>query len=377
MNFLIFKMSYFMLFFAVAAYMPTLGKYYKDLGFSGTQIGMLFSTATFIAMVMQPVWGIICGKKGKCKSSFILMHLAIIIIALLIPFIKSYWLLLFIMSLHFIFQCGLFPLLDTMIYKDIYDFGKIRLWGSIGFASMVLFSGKISEIIGSSKMFFIYSFLMIISLVIAMKINEKSSISHKDVKKANVKSIFTKKYLIFLISGFFVMGAFSTGGQYFSILFSEIGGTLSAFGITYFFIAISEVPFLKMSQRILNKYSPEKLIFISGIVLIGRFSLNGFAKNYHLLLYTSMFMGSFIGIYLPAVAVFLKQQVNSENRAMAVTIYSSITSGLGPMLFQFAGGYIYEYTNISYLYLSLCGLIIIGVFLSKSLLKKQTLVPLS
>lgn len=376
MNFSIFKMSYFMLYFSVAAYMPALGKYYKDLGFSGTQIGILFSSATFITMIMQPVWGIICAKKGKCKSSFILMHIAIIIIALMIPFIKSYWLLLFIMALHFTFQCGLFPLLDTMIYKDIYDFGKIRLWGSIGFASMVLFSGKISELIGSSRMFFIYSLLMAISLWIALKINEKSSLFHKENKKTNIKSIFTWKYLVFIISGFFVVGAFSTGGQYFSILFSEIGGTLSAFGITYFFIAISEVPFLKMSQRILNKFSAEKLIFISGIVLLGRFSLNGLAKDYHLILYTSMFMGSFIGIYLPAVAVFLKEQVNSENRAMAVTIYSSITSGLGPMLFQFTGGYIYEYTNISYLYLSLCGIILIGVFLSKLLLKKQPLTSL-
>jgi len=70
------------------------------------------------------------------------------------------------MSIHFVFQCGLFPLLDTMIYKDIYDFGKIRLWGSIGFASMVLFSGKLAEIIGISNMFFIYSALMIISLYV-------------------------------------------------------------------------------------------------------------------------------------------------------------------------------------------------------------------
>lgn len=372
MNFLIFKISYFMLFFSVAAYMPTLGKYYKDLGFSGTQIGVLFSTATLITLIMQPLWGMICAKKGKCKSSFVLMHVAIIFIALLIPFIKSYWLLLFIMTIHFIFQCGLFPLLDTMIYKDIYDFGKIRLWGSIGFASMVLFSGKLSVLIGSSRMFFIYSLLMIISLLVALKIDEKSShITKENSKKSNIKAIFTWKYLIFLISGFFVMGAFSTGGQYFSILFSEIGGPMGAFGITYFFIAISEVPFLKMSQKILNKYSAETLIFISGIILLGRFSLNGLAKDYHLILYTSMFMGSFIGIYLPAVAVFLKKEVGSENRAMAVTIYSSITSGLGPMIFQFTGGYIYEYKNISYLYLSLCGLIIIGIFFSKFLMKKN------
>ena len=47
-NFKFFKISYFMLFFGVAAYYPILGKYYKELGFSGTQIGILFSAATFI-----------------------------------------------------------------------------------------------------------------------------------------------------------------------------------------------------------------------------------------------------------------------------------------------------------------------------------------
>ena len=77
-----------MLFFGVAAYYPILGKYYKELGFSGTQIGILFSAATFITMLVQPLWGAICKKLGNCKSSFIVIHIAIIFIALFLPFIK-------------------------------------------------------------------------------------------------------------------------------------------------------------------------------------------------------------------------------------------------------------------------------------------------
>ncbi len=375
-NFKFFKISYFMLFFGVAAYYPILGKYYKELGFSGTQIGILFSAATFITMLVQPLWGAICKKLGNCKSSFIVIHIAIIFIALFLPFIKNYWLLLIVMSIHFIFQCGLFPLLDTMIYKDIYDFGKIRLWGSIGFASMVLFSGRLAEILGISNMFFIYSFLMIISLYVGTKIQETASIKISADKKSSGK-LFTKDYITFLTIGFFTMGAFTTGGQYFSILFSDIGGSMTAFGITYFFIAISEVPFLKVSQKIVKKYGAEKLIFVSGLLVLGRFGLNGLAKDYRIILYTSIFMGSFIGLSLPAAAVFLKEKVSSENRAMAVTIYSAIGSGLGPMVFQFSGGIIYEHTNISILYLVLCVLILIGIGFSWKLIKNNQISKIS
>lgn len=373
-NFLYFKISYFMLFFAMAAYYPTLGKYYKDLGFSGTQIGILFSVATFITMLMQPVWGMICDKRGKCKDSFNLMHVAIILIALILPFIKNYYLLLFVMSIHFIFQCGLFPLLDTMIYKDIHDFGKIRLWGSIGFAAMVLFAGKIAEFIGISNMFFLYSLLMIVSLYFGNKIKEKENVEKISKDNSNLKKLFTNKnYLLFLLGGFFTMGAFSTGSQYFSILFTDINGPMTAFGITYFFYAFSEVPFLKLSQKILKKYGAEKIMYISGIILLGRYGLNALAKDYRIILYTSVFMGSFIGLFLPAMALFIKEKTAPENRAMAVTIYSSITSGLGPMLFQFTGGIIYEHSNISVLYMSLCILIAIGIFLSKRLIKINSL----
>ena len=375
-NFKFFKISYFMLFFGVAAYYPILGKYYKELGFSGTQIGILFSAATFITMLVQPLWGAICKKLGNCKSSFIVIHIAIIFIALFLPFIKNYWLLLIVMSIHFIFQCGLFPLLDTMIYKDIYDFGKIRLWGSIGFASMVLFSGRLAEILGISNMFFIYSFLMIISLYVGTKIQETASIKISADKKSSGK-LFTKDYITFLTIGFFTMGAFTTGGQYFSILFSDIGGSMTTFGITYFFIAISEVPFLKVSQKIVKKYGAEKLIFVSGLLVLGRFGLNGLAKDYRIILYTSIFMGSFIGLSLPAAAVFLKEKVSSENRAMAVTIYSAIGSGLGPMIFQFSGGIIYEHTNISILYLVLCVLILIGIGFSWKLIKNNQISKIS
>lgn len=114
-------------------------------------------------------------------------------------------------------------------------------------------------------------------------------------------------------------------------------------------------------------------MYISGIILLGRYGLNAFAKDYRIILYTSIFMGSFIGLFLPAMALFIKEKTAPENRAMAVTIYSSITSGLGPMLFQFTGGIIYEHSNISVLYMSLCILIAIGIWLSKRLIKINTL----
>lgn len=362
-----------MLFFSVASYFPLLGKYYKELGFSGTQIGILFSSATLITMLVQPLWGIICDKKGSCKNAFMLMHVAIIGIALVLPFIKNYWLLLIFMSVHFIFQCGLFPLLDTMIYKDIYDFGKIRLWGSVGFAVMALFSGKIAETIGISNMFFMYSVFMVISLFVSSKITEKISIKEENVRSGIKNGLFSKNYILFLIIGFFVMGGFSAGGQYFSILFSDLGGSMTSFGITYFFTAISEVPFLKLSKRIVNKFGPEKIIFISGIILLFRYGLYGFAKDYHILLYTSIVMGSYIGLLLPAIAVYIKEKTDPNNRGMAVTIFSAVSSGLGPMIFQFSGGIIYDHSNISILYLFLCVLIIIGIFFSRILNNRANL----
>ena len=358
-----------MLFFSMAAYYPLLGRYYQELGFSGTQIGVLFSTATFITMFMQPVWGLICDKKGKCKHVFILMHAVIALIVLSVPYIKNYWLLLIIMSVHFTFQCGLFPLLDTMIYKDIYDFGSIRLWGSIGFSAMVLFSGRISEIIGIQSMFFIYSLFMLVSLAIALKIREQENafVEKRKTEKKGIKSLFKKNYILFSIMGFFTMGAFYTSSQYFSILFSDKGGSMTAFGITYFFFAISEVPFLKLSQKIINKYGAERIILISGVILLARNFLYMSAKTYQVLLYSSILMGSFIGLILPAVAVFIKEKTEPENRATAVTLYSAISMGLGPMIFQFSSGIIYDFANISAIYMFLCFLIFIGILISRVL----------
>lgn len=354
-----------MLFFAMASYYPLLGKYYKELHFSGTQIGLLFSAATFITMCMQPIWGAICDKRGRCKEIFLLMHLAIIVISLVLPFIQNFSLLLLMVILHFAFQSGLFPLIDTMIYKDIHDFGAIRLWGSIGFALMVLFSGKISEVIGLRYMFFIYSFLMVFSLIISSKIQElKNDALSNKFSINSIKELFRKRYILFLLMGIFIMGVFSTGNVYFSILFSDKNGSMTAFGITYFLLAVSEVPFLRVSTKIIKKYGVENVIFFSGLILLSRFLLYGTAKSHHVLIYSSIVMGSFVGLMLPAVAVFLKENTKIENRATAVTLYYSVCTGFSPMIFQFLGGIVYEYKNISILYFSLSSLVIIGIIIS-------------
>lgn len=171
----------------MATFYPLLGKYYKELNFSGTEIGVLFSAATFTTMLMQPVWGIICDKKERSKDSLLIMQGAIIFIALIFPFVRSYWILFSIIILHFVFQCGLFPILDTIIYKDVYNFGKIRLWGSLGFASMALFSGKISEIIGINNMFFIYSFSMCLAFAVTFYIKEVETETTHKKKKISIK----------------------------------------------------------------------------------------------------------------------------------------------------------------------------------------------
>jgi PPP family 3-phenylpropionic acid transporter len=210
---------------------------------------------------------------------------------------------------------------------------------------------------------------MLVSLAVALKIKEVENISaeKKQTEKKGIKSLFKKNYILFSIMGFFTMGAFITGSQYFSILFSDKGGSMTTFGITYFFFAISEVPFLKLSKKIIRRYGAERIILISGIILLARNFLYMSAKTYQILLYTSILMGSFIGLLLPAVAVFIKEKTEPENRATAVTVYSAISMGLGPMIFQFSSGIIYDFVNISAIYMFLCLLILIGISISRIL----------
>ena len=133
--------------------------YYKQLGYSGSSLGLLLSVGPFVALLSQPFWGIMADRaSSKNLILQIICAVSTVSIFLLVADSRFYFLSLSFAMFSF-FYYPLFALGDTITLEYLkntsWNFGPIRLAGTFGFAVMAIIAGKLASM-NITNIFFLF-----------------------------------------------------------------------------------------------------------------------------------------------------------------------------------------------------------------------------
>src|SRR5690554_1330790 len=62
--------NYFALFAGTGAFHPFLSLYLRNSGWSGSEIGVYLAIGPLVALISQPLWGLLCDALGNTKRVF-------------------------------------------------------------------------------------------------------------------------------------------------------------------------------------------------------------------------------------------------------------------------------------------------------------------
>lgn len=262
----------------------------------------------------------------------------------------------------YMFQNSIFPVMDSIVLGHTSDFGRIRLWGSVGFAFGVFLSGIIAQKIGLHMIFILYSCFAFISVLFLKNIH---TIDNKKTTLTNfqgVNQLFkNKKYLLFIFAAFFIQGPIIAHNTYFSILYTYVGGTIAGVGMTFFLFCISEAPVMLVLKKSERYFSIEKLLIASMFISILRWYWYSTAPPPAQLMAAFMLQGIVNGIFIVMAMRYISDITQNETKSTAIAIYSSVCNGLGAMICQYVGGVVLNRTGPAEIYFVYFVLNCIGV----------------
>jgi MFS family permease len=132
---------YFFIFFAGNAFLrPFLSLFFDRQGLSGTQIGLIGMIAASTQLIAAPLWGHASDNVLKPRR---LLQIALLGSVLMMSILSQQTLFVsmaIVSSMDALLTGGLIPLSDTLalgISKGK-NYGGIRLWGSLGWAELLL-----------------------------------------------------------------------------------------------------------------------------------------------------------------------------------------------------------------------------------------------
>jgi PPP family 3-phenylpropionic acid transporter len=355
--------------------------YLSEIGLSSSTIGIVVALSGIASIVMQPLWGNISDSKlGVRKTLLIVVAMSSAMTLFMVVF-KSAALIISAFVLRAFSVGPILTLIDNYIVEECavsgkkMNYGNIRLWGSAAFAAGAAAIGVVSQIYGLRSIFAIQAGLMALLIVAVIKfvpetgahINEQFD---KVRKKGFNRDIFTKAFIVFVIILFISMIPDTAANTFFPLAFKAAGGSLYMLGLGSSLRAVIEIPFFKISGRIINKLGSLIMVFVA--IGLNAFRMLGFVffKDPNLMFVTNLIAAPSYVLLTTGMLHYVYEIAPEGSKSTAQMIVSSLCLSLTGVLSSSTGGYILESFGFSKMALGGFVIIVFALFFMAAMQRK-------
>jgi MFS transporter, PPP family, 3-phenylpropionic acid transporter len=338
------KAIYFFLFAAIASLFPFLVIHYQELGLSGTQIGILASLNPLVTVIAAPLWAAIADATQRYKQLLLAMMVGCLVAVFLLSQATQFFWLMVITAFFAFFAGSVMPLIDSSVLAKLEQkdrYGKLRLWGTVGFGVVSPFVGFITQRAGLEYAFYFYLVFFAITtmLVVFFPIGQVSLRRPLGVGMLEFKN---RTWLMFLLTIFLSGIGLAVGGNFFLLHMKNLGATQTYVGLALTFATLGELPFMMFGYKLLKRYPARILLLLALFFLALR--LVGYAlarEPWHFLIVQLLHGPTFALIWIAGIS-YADSLSPPHLKATGQSLFSATLSGLGGTLGGFTGGVLYD-----------------------------------
>lgn len=340
--------NFYLWYFAfVGAYGPFFALYLKNRGFATLQIAMLMAVGPVARIFIPNVWAWLADRfraRGRIQRSLALCAPFIFAGVLLRPGFAGLLTVLIVWSLLW---SGLLPLVEagtmSALRARMGIYGRIRLWGSIGFIVVVVAGGYMFNAYGVDS--FEVVILVLLTLTAASvfalprdRTNPVPTASH------SLGAAFGKPGVAGLITGFFLMQvAHAPYDTFYSIYLVEAGYSTTTVGWLWALGVIAEIVLFLWLPRVMRRWRLGQILVACYCFAIARFLMIGWGVGSLPILAVAQLMhamtfGAFHAAGVAATHKVFRGGLQSRGQAL----YSSLGYGAGGAIGTVAAGYAWQ-----------------------------------
>ncbi len=340
------KAFYFAYFIALAFISPYLVLHYRSRGFSATQIGLIVGLAPIVRVVCSPLWGSLADVFQRQRQVLLVAVAGAGIAMVGIWQAPVFGLLLPAVLVYEFFGSPIVPLVDasvlTVLGRRRDQYGKLRLWGTLGWGLGGPLAGVLAERAGLNWNFAIGFSLYALGFVVALRL-PIVSVARTVPFWRGLRTMATVRWWVpFMVTAFIVGLGQTLLNQLLFLRLADMNTPESIMGLSLAFIMIGELPVLYYSDRLLRRIGSHGL-FLFAIVTsaIMLFAVSGMKVGWMILPIDLLHGVAFNGKAL-AVLHFLSRSAPKGMQATAQTVSNAISGGLAAAVGGMVGGALFD-----------------------------------
>jgi len=240
---------YFFYFALVGVYVVFMPKVLLELGYSAVEVGIIYAAAPFMRFLLPFVFRHAVSLTPKIYQLSLL--LTFIGALLFLATVNDFWIYL---TANLLFGAAMgisLPYVETIALASLSKprYGKVRLWGSLGFMGIALWLGKVLS--SPYEALYYLSAVAFLTLLSGAMLTKYDSIAHSSAQED--ASFSLSKYWAFWVSVFLMQVGFGGFYNFFTIYETAHGISLEMISWMWSFGVICEVFMLYFQGPLLQR----------------------------------------------------------------------------------------------------------------------------
>lgn len=358
---------YFWYFAFIGAFLPYFALYLQSIGMTAGRIAVLMSLGQFMRLLSPLFWSWLADRRGR-RVPIVIASTAASLASFSVVFLTQDFvgLLIGMAILHFFWSASL-PLVEALTLGHLAAhperYGRIRLWGSVGFILTVLGVGALLDSAPISAQLWVSWALLLGTLVTGMTLADVKG-SAGQIAGPIMDVLRQRKVVFLLAAGMLMTAAHGALYVFYSIHLVAQGYGKTLVGLLWTLGVVAEIAVFLLMPRISARVSLRVILLVCFALAVVRFSMIGWAVEFIGLLVVAQLMhGASFGAHHAATMAALNHWFESGQQARAQALYGSVAYGAGGLGGALLAGAMWEQAGPEITFSAASVLAVVGLIL--------------
>jgi PPP family 3-phenylpropionic acid transporter len=362
-------LNYAVFFFTYYAYAGTFATYaalfFAARGMTVPQIGILVSLIQVMRIVGPNVWGWVADHTEQRARVLRLTSVAALVAFAGIFFAESYAQFFIVMVLINLFTSAQAPLSEALMLSemrgDLSNYGRVRLWGSVGFIVAVVAGGYFLEWFGVEILLWFAGALLLLVLAATLRIRDvpHPSAAHDTPRLWHV--LRKPEVAAFFLSAALMCGAHMALYAFYSLYLERSGYSKPVIGAMWALGVLAEVVFFYFQARVFARFGARRVMMFAFGLAVLRFVVTGAGPDlWWVLIGAQLMHAATFAAHHSASVLTMQRWFAGALQASGQALYMSLAYGVGGTLGGLFMTYCWDRIGPQEMYYAAAAMVLVG-----------------